>query len=221
MYCSKCGFKNIEGAVFCEECGSKLKVKKTVSEEKEVATKSVKSVVEEKKQEEKNKGEVQTKTEYKSGISKSNSTIAIFAIIVIIVVGAFFCFNYQKEDARNNDNVIGKENSENQSYEWGMIYYDFLKDLKTKEDKSQYGIPKDAENITIKVYQAESTDMPVMLTNYKENEKNGCGIYFCKDNQVNVYPFLGESTIEKLYNVKKDKEQYIVHSINERHTRIL
>ncbi len=31
-----------------------------------------------------------------------------------------------------------------------------------------YGIPKNAENITIKVYQAESTDMPVMLTNYKK-----------------------------------------------------
>lgn len=34
MFCSKCGFKNKDGALFCEECGAKLRVK-SVLEEKE------------------------------------------------------------------------------------------------------------------------------------------------------------------------------------------
>lgn len=225
MYCSKCGFKNVDGAVFCEECGAKLKVKKPAIEEKEVVEEVSKPVTESKVEIEKKeevhkedvkKEEVKVEVEGEAEPSKNKRGIIVLIIIILVVAGVFFGFNYQSKDNSDNKNDINKVESENESsYQWGTIYYNFLKDLKSKEDKSQYGLSKNVEDVSIKFYQADNSDMPVMLVNYKEDGKAGCNIYFLKDKTVNVYPWGIGNTIEKLYNIEDNEEKYYIHQKKE------
>ena len=128
--------------------------------------------------------------------------ISIVLLIAILCVAGYFIIRNMKI----NESV---------GTTWGDTYYAYLKEIKMSDNKTEYGLAKDTNNVKIDFIQAVEEKDPVMEIAYNKDGAEYSNIYYINDSGTveKTTPIAG--TIEYLYNIEKSNYSWYVHTKEE------
>ena len=128
--------------------------------------------------------------------------ISIILLIAILCVAGYFVIRNMKI----NESV---------GTTWGDTYYAYLKEIKMSDNKTEYGLDQDTNNVTIEFIQAFEEEDPVMEIAYNKDGAEYLNIYYINDSSTveKTEPIAG--TIEYLYNIEKSNYSWYVHTKEE------
>lgn len=139
-------------------------------------------------------------------MSKKNKiiiiVISIVLLIAILCVAGYFIIRNMKI----NESV---------GTTWGDTYYAYLKEIKMSDNKTEYGLAQDTNNVKIDFIQAVEEKDPVMEIAYNKDGAEYSNIYYINDSGTveKTTPIAG--TIEYLYNIEKSNYSWYVHTKEE------
>ena len=128
--------------------------------------------------------------------------ISIILLIAILCVAGYFVIRNMKI----NESV---------GTTWGDTYYAYLKEIKMSDNKTEYGLDQDTNNVKIDFIQAVEEEDPVMEITYNKDGAEYSNIYYINDSKAveKTEPIAG--TIEYLYNIEKSNYSWYVHTKEE------
>ena len=128
--------------------------------------------------------------------------ISIVLLIAILCVAGYFIIRNMKI----NESV---------GTTWGDTYYAYLKEIKMSDNKTEYGLAQDTNNVKIDFIQAVEEKDPVMEIAYNKDGAEYSNIYYINDSGTveKTTPIAG--TIEYLYNIEKSNYSWYVHTKEE------
>ena len=132
---------------------------------------------------------------------KSKGKIIIISIIVLLViaiaaVGGYFAYQY----------IEGKKPIEQ---EWADTYYNYIK---SSNEEGILESSKIQNNSKIGFIDVPEIENPVMIVEYKKEEKTFTDIYYINDGKVNNVIDLDISNIELLYDISAKKYDWYTHT---------
>lgn len=128
--------------------------------------------------------------------------ISIVLLIAILCVAGYFIIRNMKI----NESV---------GTTWGDTYYAYLKEIKMSDNKTEYGLAQDTNNVKIDFIQAVEEKDPVMEIAYNKDGAEYSNIYYINDSGTveKTTPIAG--TIEYLYNIEKSNYSWYIHTKEE------
>ena len=132
--------------------------------------------------------------------SKSSKKITIIIVLVTIIViavaavGGYFAYEYMEE----------KKPIEQ---EWANTYYNYIKEQNNEET----GENKIQNNSKIGFVNITEVENPVMIVEYKKEEKTYTDIYYINEGTVKNIIDLGISDVELLYNINEKEYNWYTH----------
>ena len=132
-------------------------------------------------------------------MNKSKYVILGVVIFAILFFGGYLVFR-----SFNNHSI--KES-------WSEEYYIYL--IESRKNKEENTIPSEAQNTKIKFVDRQKEDKPLMVISYKVKENTYTNLYYIENNKVKSYIYEQPTTLELLYNLKKDEYNYYIHSVKE------
>ena len=133
----------------------------------------------------------------KSKSSKKTTIIIVLVTIIVIAVaavGGYFAYEYMEE----------KKPIEQ---EWANTYYNYIKEQNNEET----GENKIQNNSKIGFVNITEVENPVMIVEYKKEEKTYTDIYYIKEGTVKNIIDLGISDVELLYNINEKEYNWYTH----------
>lgn len=132
---------------------------------------------------------------------KSKGKIIIISIIVLLViaiaaVGGYFAYQY----------IEGKKPIEQ---EWADTYYNYIK---SSNEEGILESSKIQNNSKIGFIDVPEIENPVMIVEYKKEEKTFTDIYYINDVKVNNVIDLNISNVELLYDISAKKYDWYTHT---------
>ena len=134
-----------------------------------------------------------------NGKKKAKGKITIICILVLFViaiaaVGGYFAYQYIEE----------KKPIEQ---EWADTYYNFIKG----SDEENSSDTKIKNNSKIGFIDVEKIENPVMIVEYKKEEKTYTDIYYINDGKVNNVINLDADNVELLYDINTKQYDWYTH----------
>lgn len=136
-------------------------------------------------------------------MSKKNKTI-IIVVSVVVLIAILAIVGY----------IVIRNMSLNESVgsTWGDTYYAYLKEIKTAEDKTQYGLEQDINNVSVEFIQASEDKNPVMVMSYQKDNEEYSNIYYANElGGVSFTQNYVTSSVEYLYNIEKSEYSWYLH----------
>ena len=129
--------------------------------------------------------------------------VSIIILIAIIAVAGYFISRNMKVNES-----IGST--------WGDTYYAYLKGVKKSEDKTQYGLNSDTNNVTVEFIQAIEEKDPVMVMTYQKDASEYSNIYYINNSgSVEYSQYTVPNSVEYLYNIEDSKYSWYMHTTEE------
>lgn len=136
---------------------------------------------------------------------KTKIIIAVVSIIVLIAIIVVVSFIVSRNNKINK--TVGTT--------WGDTYYAYLKEIKTADDKSEYGL-EDTNNVSMGFVESSENKNPVMVLTYQKDNAEYSNLYYAEtDGGISFMQYSEPSSVEYLYNIEKSEYSWYLHQKGE------